>query len=250
MDFRLHKLTHLLALLGLIGTFVLFIGFPLFSVFYPLHTPTLYTPSMTAVQRISMELSLLFIQFLFVFTGMIVVPLFWYTFVNRITITEIFQRLQLRKKGLSNALLWGFLTVIFAFACTIAIGLLFMYITKTDPTKLSNIPDLQQLFSVPTLYLLVAVQPFCEEFFFRGFLFEKITKLSTPGVAVLVTSVLFGVSHLSYTYAYTSFIAVLLGILFAIVVLRTKNLFSSIFAHTLINIISLTLYFFGKSFGI
>jgi len=205
---------------------------------------------MTAVQRISMELSLLFIQFLFVFTGMIVVPLFWYTFVNRITITEIFQRLQLRKKGLSNALLWGFLTVIFAFACTIAIGLLFMYITKTDPTKLSNIPDLQQLFSVPTLYLLVAVQPFCEEFFFRGFLFEKITKLSTPGVAVLVTSVLFGVSHLSYTYAYTSFIAVLLGILFAIVVLRTKNLFSSIFAHTLINIISLTLYFFGKSFGI
>jgi membrane protease YdiL (CAAX protease family) len=38
-------------------------------------------------------------------------------------------------------------------------------------------------------------------------------------------------------------------LLFALVVLKTKNLYSAIFAHTVINITSLTLYFFGKSFG-
>ena len=250
MDFSFKKPTHLIALLALLGTLALFIGYPLLSLFFPSQIAALYTPSMTSLQRLTMELTLLFVQFLFVFVGMILVPLLWYTFVNRISVKEMFTRLQLRRAGLSHAFLWGFITVIVAFACTMAIGLLYLYFTKMDPNKLSNIPDLQQLFSIPSLYLLVAVQPFCEEFFFRGFLLEKLTRISKPIVAIAITSVLFGISHLSYTYAYTSFIAVLLGVLFAVVVLRTKNLASAIFAHTLINIVSLTLYFFGKSFGI
>ncbi len=115
------------------------------------------------------------------------------------------------EKDLSNAILWGFITVIIAFAITMTIGLLYMYLTKTDPNTLSNIPDLQQLFSITSLYLLVTLQPFCEEFFFRGFLLEKITKSSGPIVAIVSTSILFGISHLSYTYAYTAIIAVILG---------------------------------------
>ncbi len=196
----------------------------------------------------TLELSLLFIQFLFVFAGLIVVPLLWYKFVNQISLKEMFNRLQLKKEGLSDALLWGFITVIIAFAITMGIGLLYMYITKIDPTNLSNIPDLQQLFSITSLYVLVTLQPFCEEFVFRGFLFEKIIKRSGPVVAIIVTSVLFGISHLSYTYAYAAIIAVILGLLLSIVVYKTKNLYSAIFAHTLINVVSLTLYFFGKSF--
>jgi membrane protease YdiL (CAAX protease family) len=196
-----------------------------------------------------MEISLLFTQFLFVFAGLIVVPLVWYKFVNKISLKEMFTRLQLKREGLSNAVLWGFITVIIAFAITMAIGLLYMYIMKIDPSKFSNIPDLQQLFSIPSLYLLVSLQPFCEEFFFRGFLLEKITKRSGPAIAIVITSILFGVSHLNYTYAYAAIIAVILGVLLAVVVVKTKNLYSAIFAHTLINIASLTLYFFGKSFG-
>jgi membrane protease YdiL (CAAX protease family) len=92
------------------------------------------------------------------------------------------------------------------------------------------------------------VQPFCEEFFFRGFLFEKTTKMGGSIFAIVLTSLLFGVSHLSYTYAYSAVIAVLLGVLLSFVVLKTKNLYSAIFAHTLINVASLTLFIFGKSF--
>jgi membrane protease YdiL (CAAX protease family) len=249
MDLNLKKPMHLIALLGVIGSLALFIGYPLISIFSSTQIPPLYTPSMTLLQRLIMEISLLFTQFLFVFAGLIVVPLVWYKFVNKISLKEMFTRLQLKREGLSNAVLWGFITVIIAFAITMAIGLLYMYIMKIDPSKFSNIPDLQQLFSIPSLYLLVSLQPFCEEFFFRGFLLEKITKRSGPAIAIVITSILFGVSHLSYTYAYAAIIAVILGVLLAVVVVKTKNLYSAIFAHTLINIASLTLYFFGKSFG-
>jgi membrane protease YdiL (CAAX protease family) len=205
---------------------------------------------MTPVQKLTLEVSLLFFQFLFVFAGFILVPLLWYKLVNRITLKEMFARLYLRKEGLHNAILWGFITVIIAFAITMIIGLVYLFMTKTNPSTLSNIPDLQQLFSIPSLYLLVTLQPFCEEFFFRGFLLEKITKVGGTTIAVVTTSLLFGISHLTYTYAYTAIVAVILGLLFALVVLKTKNLYSAIFAHTVINITSLTLYFFGKSFGL
>jgi hypothetical protein len=205
---------------------------------------------MTPFQKLTLEVSLLFFQFLFVFAGLILVPLLWYKLVNKISLKEMFARLNLRKEGLNNAILWGFITVIIAFAITIIIGLVYLFMTKTNPSTLSNIPDLQQLFSIPSLYLLVTLQPFCEEFFFRGFLLEKITKVGGTTIAVVTTSLLFGISHLTYTYAYTAIVAVILGLLFALVVLKTKNLYSAIFAHTVINITSLTLYFFGKSFGL
>ena len=239
---------HLVALLGIIGSLALFIGYPLLSIFFSTEIPPVYTPTMTPLQRMTIEVTLLLTQFLFVFAGFIVVPLLWYKFVNNLSLKEMFHRLQLKREGLSDALLWGFITVIIAFAITMAIGLLYMYITKIDPSKFSNIPDLQALFTIPSLYLLVTLQPFCEEFFFRGFLFEKITKKGGPIIAIISTSLLFGISHLSYTYAYAAIIAVILGILFSVVVVKTKNLYSAIFAHTLINVASLTLYFFGQSF--
>ena len=250
MDFNFKKPTHFVALLGVLGSLTLFVVYPLISVFFSTQIPPVYNPSMTPSQRLTVELSLLFIQFLFVFVGLVVIPLLWYTLVNRLSIKEIFARLQLRREGLGNALLWGFLTVIVAFALTIAIGLLYMFVTKNDPSTFSNIPDLQQLFSLPSLYLIVAIQPFCEELFFRGFLLEKLSKLRGAVFAMVVTSILFGISHLSYTYAYAAVVAVMLGVLFSVVVLKTKNLYSAIFAHTLINITSLTLFVLGQSFWI
>jgi len=249
MDFNFKKPTHIVAFLAILGSLFLFVVYPLVTVFSFTQIPSLYTPSMTPDQKLTLEISLLFFQFLFVFFGLILVPLLWYKLVNRITVKEMFARLNLRKEGLHTAILWGFITVIVAFGITMIIGLVYLFLTKTNPSTLSNIPDLQQMFSITSLYLIVAIQPFCEEFFFRGFLLEKITKAGGTTIAVVITSVLFGLSHLTYTYAYTAIVAVVLGLLFALVVLKTKNLYSAIFAHTIINITSLTLYFFGKSFG-
>jgi membrane protease YdiL (CAAX protease family) len=249
MDFNFKKLTHLFALVGLLGSFLLFIAYPLISLFSSSQIPIVYNQFMTPFQKLTIEISLLFFQFLFVFAGLILVPLLWYKLVNQISLKEMFAKLNLRKEEINNAILWGIITIIIAFGITMIIGLVYLFVTKINPSTLSNIPDLQQLFSMPSLYLIVIIQPFCEEFFFRGFLLEKITKVGGTTIAVVTTALLFGISHLTYTYAYTAIVAVFLGLLFAVVVLKTKNLYSSIFAHTIINITSLTLYFFGKSFG-
>ncbi len=250
MDFNFRKPTHFIALLGLTGSLFLFIVFPLVSLFYSSQFSSITTPTMTSSQKAIFEIILLVFQLGFVFIAMIVVPLLWYALVNRIPLKEMFSRLNLRRQNIDTAILWGVIAIITAFAVTIAIGLLYTMITNTDTENLSNIPDLQQLFSIPSLYLLVLLQPFCEEFFFRGFLLEKITKVSNWKIAVIFTSVLFGISHLTYTYAYTAILAVILGLIFALVVVKTKNLYAAIFAHTIINVTSLTLYFFGKSFGL
>jgi len=250
MDFDYKKPHHLVALLLLIGSLALFVAYPVLSLFYSPQIPSIYTDSMTSFQRLTIEVSLLFTQLLLVFIGLIVVPILWYTLVNRLSLKEMFARLQLKKQGWDRALLWGIITVFFAFAMTVIIGLVYMYLTNIDTKTLSNIPDLQQLFSLPSLYILVTLQPFCEEFFYRGFLFEKITTRAGPIIGIAVTSVLFGMSHLSYTYAYAAITSAVLGVLLALVVLKTKNLYSAIVAHVVINITSLTLFVFGTSFWV
>lgn len=250
MDFNIKKPAHIFAFIGLLASFLLFIGSPLISLFSSSQIPVIYTPSMTSFQKLILEITLLFFQLFFVFIGFIFVPILWYKLVNKISLKEMFARLNLKREGFGKAIFWGFITIIIAFTLTITIGLIYLFLTKTNPNTVSNIPDLQQLFSIPSLYLLVTIQPFCEEFFFRGFLLEKIKGISKPTIAVILTSIFFGISHLSYTYMYTAIIAVALGILFAIIILKTKNLYTTIIAHTIINITSLTLYFFGKSIGI
>ncbi len=248
MDFNFKKPSHLAALLLLLGSLALFIAYPVFSLYYSAPITSLYTESMTSFQRLTIEVILLLTQLFFVFIGLIIIPILWYILVNRISLKEMFARVQLKQEEWDLALLWGVITVIFAFALIVMIGLIYMYVTNIDTKTLSNIPDLQLLFSIPSLYILVTLQPFCEEFFYRGFLFEKITKMTSPFIAIVITSVLFGISHLSYTHAYAAVTAVILGVLLALVVLKTKNLFSAIFAHVVINIVSLTLFIYGTSF--
>lgn len=248
MDFNFKKPSHLAALLLLLGSLALFIAYPVFSLYYSAPITSLYTESMTSFQRLTIEVILLLTQLFFVFIGLIIIPILWYILVNRISLKEMFARVQLKQEEWDLALLWGVITVIFAFALIVMIGLIYMYVTNIDTKTLSNIPDLQLLFSIPSLYILVTLQPFCEEFFYRGFLFEKITKMTSPFIAIVITSVLFGISHLSYTHAYAAVTAVILGLLLALVVVKTKNLFSAIFAHVVINIVSLTLFIYGTSF--
>ncbi len=250
MDFNIKKPAHIFAFIGLLASFLLFIGSPLISLFSLSQIPVIYTPSMTSFQKLILEITLLFFQLFFVFISFIFVHILWYKILNKISLNEMFTRLYLKREGFGKAIFWGFITIIIAFTLTITIGLIYLFLTKTNPNTVSNIPDLQQLFSIPSLYLLVTIQPFCEEFFFRGFLLEKIKGISSSTIAVILTSIFFGISHLSYTYMYTAIIAVALGILFAIIILKTKNLYTTVIAHTIINITSLTLYFFGKSIGI
>ena len=132
------------------------------------------------------------------------------------------------------------------FAVIFAIGIVMTQI-GIDTEDLGNIEDIEQLFSLPAMFILVAVQPITEEIFFRGFLLEKIHAFAGKEIAIVVTSILFGIVHLSYGNVYPALMSGLLGIILAIVVIRTKNLMTAVIAHTLYNIASVTLYVIAKS---
>lgn len=251
MDFNFRKPTHLLALLALLIAFFLLIGLSVLSYFgISPSTTSSQISTMPASVQIYVEIFALIVQLLIVVVGIFLgVPFLWYLLVNRFNVRQMLERIQLKKENLDRALMWGVFAVFFTFIVTIVINLLVIRFSGANPQDLSNIPTLLEVFSPATLFVLVAVQPIGEEIFFRGFLLDKIKAISGPKTAILATAVLFGLSHLSYGQAYTTFIAAILGVIFAVVVIKTKNLYSSIFAHIAINVISLSLFFIDKSLG-
>jgi membrane protease YdiL (CAAX protease family) len=250
MDFSFRKPTHLLALFALLIAFFLLIGLSALAYFGIGTTSSSQISSVPASMQLYFEVFALLIQILIVVIGIFLfVPFLWYTLVNKFTFRQMLEHIQLRKSNLKKAILWGIIAVFIAFALEIIVNLVVLQITNANPESLSNIPDLLQFFSPATLFILVAVQPIGEEIFFRGFLLDKFTALSGPYTAVLITAILFGLSHLSYGMAYTTIVAGILGVIFGLAVIRTKNLTTSIVAHIIINLTGLSLYFINKSLG-
>jgi membrane protease YdiL (CAAX protease family) len=199
--------------------------------------------------RPAFEILLLLFQFIFVIVLFVFVPLLWYSLVNKLSLKDILARLQLRREGITRALFWGMITVVLIFIILMIIGAVLLYIGYNLEGE-SNITDLEQIFSLAPLVVLITLQPICEEIFFRGFLLEKLHALAGKEVAIVLTGVLFGISHLTYGKIYPAVLTAIIGMIFALLVIKTKNLYSSIFAHIVYNVISFTLYLYGKSLGI
>lgn len=247
MDFNIKKPTHILALLLVAVTFLVFIVLPVLSYFgMPLSTQTDQIEDASESFGILFEIIVLFIQLAFVVALFIVVPILWYRLVNKFNLRQMFSHLKLRTKGIDEAFLWGILTMIFAFAIIVAIGAIMTYL-GFDLTDSSNIPELESYFSLPLMLVLIAFQPIGEEIFFRGFLLEKFNSLVGKEAAIITTALLFGVAHLSFGNVYPAMITVVVGLLLAFLVIKTKNLYSAIFAHILFNLVSFSFYMLGKS---
>ncbi|MDP4164840.1 MAG: hypothetical protein Q8898_17235, partial [Bacillota bacterium] len=165
MDFSFKKPTHLLALLALLIAFFLLIGLSVLS-FLGIGVSTSST-TVPASMQITVEILALIIQLLIVVVGIFLgVPFLWYFLVNRLTVRQMLERIQLRRERIDRALMWGVFAVFFTFIVTIIINALVLQLTSANPESLSNIPTLLEFFSPPTLFILVAVQPIGEEVFF------------------------------------------------------------------------------------
>jgi len=105
-----------------------------------------------------------------------------------------------------------------------------------------DIEDIEVYFSPVAVFLLLAIQPIAEEIFFRGFLLDKFKALGGNYFAIGLTSILFGLAHVSYAKIYPAIITAVLGVVLALSVIKTKNLLTAIIAHTGYNIISYILY--------
>lgn len=88
------------------------------------------------------------------------------------------------------------------------------------------------------------ITPIVEEVVFRGLVFRRLKDYMKPGMAVLVSAVLFGLYHGNMVqFVYATF----LGIIFALLVERTHSLWGSILAHMGANIWSAVITCFGMN---
>jgi membrane protease YdiL (CAAX protease family) len=237
MDFKFEKPSHIFALLLVLISFFLIFLLPIITFIIALDTneliETIDIPEIVAIQ-----------SQLLVIAIFILVPLAWYFIVNKSNFKDALSRLKMVSQNLDKAFLWGVLSAVTIFIIIFVVEVALIQI-GIKPQDLSNFPELQKLFSWPTLFFLVAIQPIGEEIFFRGFLYDKIENYAGGPFAVVITAILFGIAHMSYGKEIPVILIILMGLVLGYIVYRTQNLYSAIIAHILFNVTSFTLAYLG-----
>lgn len=247
MDFNIKKPAHILSLLLILITCIIFIFSPILSFFGALSTNTIDTIGNFPTEfKIIFEIILLTIQLVLVLILFILFPILWYYLVNGKDFKNILIQIKLKKENINNSILWSIITVIIIFIIIAIIGISLQFF-GFDLTDSSNIPQLELYFSIPTILILIVIQPIGEEIFFRGFLLDKFNNLFGKTLAIILTSLLFGIAHLSYGNVYPAVLTSIIGIILAILVIKTNNLYSAIFAHVIFNVMSYSFFILSKS---
>jgi uncharacterized protein len=104
--------------------------------------------------------------------------------------------------------------------------------------------------AIPGILLTILLAGFGEETLFRGYLFERLSKLLGPGVAVgalivLVTSVWFGMNHFLLMGFAGAENAAIAGLLFGTIYAITKRLWLLISAHLAADLLAFAIIYFG-----
>jgi len=156
----------------------------------------------------------------------------------------------LSRKGLGPLLLVGFLLGTLNFFAMVAPLQLLMHAVL--PESWLETFDGSRIFEGLSEWELQVVlaavtiaAPFCEEYFFRGVLQQGLQRSRlTPGVAVLIASVIFSAFHLDPV----GFLGrVELGLLFGLLYLRTGSLWPAIGAHMANNAVSSAIFLAGRN---
>jgi len=249
MDFNFKNPVHLVALFLLLISFLMFVVVPIFTYFGMFGDFTSTTSQIGEFPegfKIFFEIFALFLQFTLVIILFVLIPFVWYKLVNKYSTLQIVSALRLKKEKLDMSIVYGIITAAVMFGVVICIGGL-LSVLGFDLENASNIQDIEQLFSLPATFILIIFQPITEEIFYRGFLLEKIEKMSSAPIAIIITSILFGLAHLTAGNIYPAILTGIAGAVLGIVVIKKQNLTVAIIAHILFNIVSFSMYVIGQS---
>jgi len=247
MQFNWKNLGHLFAASMVLISFLVFIGLPLLSLIFPMMDTSTLDQIGDAQGSFALvfEILLLLIQIVMVVFLFVLVPLLWYRMVNKFSLDQIWKSIQLSKDNIDMAFLWGIVTAIVALALVILIGII-LSISGVADENASNIQDLELFFSLPSILILITCQPIAEEIFFRGFLLDKTRRIIGTKGAIVLTSLLFGLAHISMGNVIPAVIISVVAMVFGYMVVRTKSLMTGIIAHVVFNLTSFLLYVIGK----
>ena len=129
--------------------------------------------------------------------------------------------------------------VVILFIAILAIDNLYQYVItvlhlnlQTNDQVLLQRSKIAPISTYATLLAAVFVAPFCEEIFFRGFVFPGLCEAMPVGWAIVSSSLLFALAHADLGSFAVLFI---IGLALAFLRWRTKSLWPSIFLHFLNN---------------
>jgi len=246
MDFNFKKPTHILALILILSSIIVILFLPIMTFFGFLpSTSSIDLDDLSRGAKLIFEITMLFSQLIIVIVLLVLFPILWYVLVNNYSIKKTLKVLKLKFKNIKTPIIWGLLSAFLMYFLIIIFEIFFRGLgVKTE--DLGNIEDIEMFFSPVSMFILFTIQPMTEEFFFRGFLLEKISKYSGDYTAVLITAILFGIAHLTYNKPYLAVSIIIMGLILGIIVIKTKNLFTAIIAHTFFNLGSFILYILTK----
>ena len=111
----------------------------------------------------------------------------------------------------------------------------------SEEAQRAMLPFVEQVASIPwqyVVFLMAFIPAICEELAFRGFIFAGLVRQGGRLRAVLVTAVLFGISH---GFLQQSIAASCMGVLLGWIALRTGSVLPCILLHFTNNALSVSL---------
>lgn len=93
---------------------------------------------------------------------------------------------------------------------------------------------------------IVFIAPIFEELFMRGIILEQLSRRYEPIISITVSALLFAIMHLNLTQGVNAF---LLGIIFGLVYLKTRNLIITILLHGLHNLFCYIVSYFPELYN-
>jgi CAAX protease family protein len=250
MQFDRSNPNHIIAAIMVLVSISLFIILPIVSFAIPFSDINNIESineleSTSPIIIILAEIFLFMLQILMVVAFFVLVPILWYKLVNNFSTPEILKQIRLSKKNIDQSIIWGTITALLSLGIVAVLSQLLIYLGfATENT--SNIQDIELYFSIPLIFLLITFQPIAEEFFFRGFLLDKFTSIRNTNAAIIITSILFGIAHISHGNVIPAILISCIALVFGYAVVKTNNLMTGIIGHILFNVISFLLYLFGK----
>jgi membrane protease YdiL (CAAX protease family) len=148
---------------------------------------------------------------------------------------KLFDALGFRKVSLRRATYWifGLMLAIFAvnFLYSTIITFFHLNLQTNDQVLLAHSKQ-EPITTYATLFAAVFIAPFCEEIFFRGFVFPGLRHRMPVGAAIVVSSLLFAIAHADPG----SFpVLLIIGLALAFIRWRTASIWPGMILHMLNN---------------
>ena len=148
----------------------------------------------------------------------------------------IFHNLYFRKKGALRSAIAG----VFAAVAFLILLSLVIFVFQSAGYGMENemAEEIAESMTLPLLFAVPILSALSEEMFFRAFLQMRMAKYGQP-FAVVTSSLLFGIAHLSYGNLLQIAVPFAFGIVLGYLMVKNENIIAPFFAHFTFNFIQL-----------